>query len=168
MSAKEEPSDVARGSKVQDEHMSRTFFARIERGNNLTKCGSKTNPRDTAMLIAAQARACVDCPTLQVVGPQSTNQVRGRPPLLHGVRLAAGTVGRIHAGGGADAARRALRPHQRCGAQGGVWCRRSAPRTAEVHRVVRQGPASSLAVGVPSLGVSYSFTARCQLPGRQH
>ena len=26
------------------------------------------------MLIAAQARACVDCPTLQVVGPQSCNQ----------------------------------------------------------------------------------------------
>lgn len=71
-------SDLARGSKTQDEHMSRTFFARIERGNNLTKCGAKTNPRDTAMLIAAQARACVDCPTLQVVGPQSTNQVRGR------------------------------------------------------------------------------------------
>jgi len=67
-------SDLARGSKTQDEHMSRTFFARIERGNNLTKCGAKTNPRDTAMLIAAQARACVDCPTLQVVGPQSTNQ----------------------------------------------------------------------------------------------
>jgi hypothetical protein len=62
------------------EHMSRTFFARIKRGNNLTKCGAKTNPRDTAMLIAAQARACVDCPTLQVVGPQSTNQVQCMAP----------------------------------------------------------------------------------------
>eukprot|EP00967_Tisochrysis_lutea_P109980 scaffold171550_cov19-Tisochrysis_lutea.AAC.1 len=42
-------------AKTQDEHMSRTFFARIERGNNLTKIGSGSNPRDTAMLIAAQA-----------------------------------------------------------------------------------------------------------------
>uniref|UniRef100_A0A7S0NW20 Stage V sporulation protein S n=1 Tax=Calcidiscus leptoporus TaxID=127549 RepID=A0A7S0NW20_9EUKA len=55
-------------------HMSRTFFERIERGNNLTKMGASSHPRDTARLIAAQARACVDCPTLQVVGPQSTNQ----------------------------------------------------------------------------------------------
>ena len=52
---------------------SRTFFDRISRGNNLTKVGSGSKPRDTAMLIAAQARACVDCPTLQVVGAQSTN-----------------------------------------------------------------------------------------------
>jgi len=56
------------------EHMSKTFFDRIARGNNLTKMGSGSNPRDTARLIAAQARACVDCPTLQAVGPQSTNQ----------------------------------------------------------------------------------------------
>jgi len=50
------------------------FFDRIARGNNLTKMGSSSRPRDVAMLVAAQARACVDCPTLQVVGPQSTNQ----------------------------------------------------------------------------------------------
>jgi len=51
-----------------------SFFDRIARGNNLTKMGSNSNPRDVAMQVAAQARACVDCPTLQVVGPQSTNQ----------------------------------------------------------------------------------------------
>ena len=66
--------DDAEYDKKATEHMSRTFFERIERGNNLTKMGSSSNPRDTAMLIAAQARACVDCPTLQAVGPQSTNQ----------------------------------------------------------------------------------------------
>mmetsp|Transcript_63421 Transcript_63421/g.105509 ORF Transcript_63421/g.105509 Transcript_63421/m.105509 type:complete len:215 (+) Transcript_63421:33-677(+) len=65
---------ASKRAAAQMEHMSRTFFERIERGNNLTKMGSSSNPRDTAMLIAAQARACVDCPTLQVVGPQSTNQ----------------------------------------------------------------------------------------------
>ena len=31
-------------------HMSRTFFERIEKGNNLTKMGSSSKPRDTAML----------------------------------------------------------------------------------------------------------------------
>ena len=36
--------------------------------------GSGSNPRDVAMLIAAQARAPVDCPTLQCIGPQATNQ----------------------------------------------------------------------------------------------
>merc|ERR1719424_541765 len=36
--------------------------------------GSSSRPRDVAMQVAAQARACVDCPTLQVVGPQSCNQ----------------------------------------------------------------------------------------------
>ena len=54
--------------------MLNTFFDRIAKGNNLTKMGSNSNPRDVAMQVAAQARACVDCPTLQVVGPQSTNQ----------------------------------------------------------------------------------------------
>ena len=54
--------------------MSRTFMNRISRGNNLTKVGANSHPRDIGMLIAAQARACVDCPTLQVVGPQSCNQ----------------------------------------------------------------------------------------------
>jgi stage V sporulation protein SpoVS len=44
------------------------------RGNNLTKMGNNSNPRDVAMLIAAQARAPVDCPTLQAIGPQATNQ----------------------------------------------------------------------------------------------
>jgi stage V sporulation protein SpoVS len=91
------------------------------RGNNLTKMGASSRPRDVAMQVptapthhpphpplplpsprpspphspqpppaaatlvphlsrphplqvAAQARACVDCPTLQVVGPQSCNQ----------------------------------------------------------------------------------------------
>ena len=47
---------------------------RIARGNNLTKMGSGSKPRDVAMLIAAQARAPVDCPTLQAIGPQATNQ----------------------------------------------------------------------------------------------
>lgn len=54
--------------------MSNTFYERIARGNNLTKMGSGSNPRDVAMLISAQARAPVDCPTLQAVGPQATNQ----------------------------------------------------------------------------------------------
>jgi len=50
------------------------FWDRIQRGNNITKIGNATNPRDVASQIAAQARAAVDCPTLQCVGPQSTNQ----------------------------------------------------------------------------------------------
>ena len=66
--------DVEGASASDIQHMSKTFFERIERGNNLTKIGSSSNPRDTARLIAAQARACVDCPMLQAVGPQSTNQ----------------------------------------------------------------------------------------------
>jgi stage V sporulation protein S len=56
------------------QHMSKSFFDRIARGNNLTKMGSSSNPRDVAMLVAAQARASVDCPTLQVIGPQAANQ----------------------------------------------------------------------------------------------
>lgn len=55
-------------------HMSKTFYDRIARGNNLTKIGNSSAPRDVAMLISAQARAPVDCPTLQAVGPQATNQ----------------------------------------------------------------------------------------------
>lgn len=35
-------------------HMSNTFHERIARGNNLTKMGNASSPRDTAMLIAAQ------------------------------------------------------------------------------------------------------------------
>eukprot|EP00308_Calcidiscus_leptoporus_P009524 CAMPEP_0119369938 /NCGR_PEP_ID=MMETSP1334-20130426/16380_1 /TAXON_ID=127549 /ORGANISM="Calcidiscus leptoporus, Strain RCC1130" /LENGTH=237 /DNA_ID=CAMNT_0007386887 /DNA_START=15 /DNA_END=728 /DNA_ORIENTATION=- len=50
------------------------FWERISRGNNMTKVGSSTNPRDVASQIAAQARAAVDCPVLQCLGPQSTNQ----------------------------------------------------------------------------------------------
>mmetsp|Transcript_5412 Transcript_5412/g.17972 ORF Transcript_5412/g.17972 Transcript_5412/m.17972 type:complete len:174 (+) Transcript_5412:53-574(+) len=50
------------------------FWDRIQRGNNVTKIGNSTNPRDVAGQIAAQARAAVDCPFLQCVGPQSTNQ----------------------------------------------------------------------------------------------
>jgi len=50
------------------------FWDRIHRGNNVTKIGSSTNPRDVAGQIAGQARAAVDCPKLQCVGPQSTNQ----------------------------------------------------------------------------------------------
>ena len=61
------------GGKATD-HMSNTFYDRIARGNNLTKMGSGSKPRDVAMLIAAQARAPVDCPTLQAIGPQATNQ----------------------------------------------------------------------------------------------
>merc|ERR1719502_1279236 len=62
------------GPKKPATHMSNTFHERIARGNNLTKMGNSSSPRDTAMLIAAQARSCVDCPTLQAVGPQATNQ----------------------------------------------------------------------------------------------
>ena len=40
----------------------------------MTKVGSNTNPRDVASQIAAQARAAVDCPTLQCIGPSATNQ----------------------------------------------------------------------------------------------
>mmetsp|Transcript_51805 Transcript_51805/g.85938 ORF Transcript_51805/g.85938 Transcript_51805/m.85938 type:complete len:243 (-) Transcript_51805:277-1005(-) len=50
------------------------FWDRINRGSNVTKIGSNTNPRDVAGQIAAQARAAVDCPILRCVGPQSTNQ----------------------------------------------------------------------------------------------
>jgi len=50
------------------------FWDRIQRGNNTTKIGNSTNPRDVAGQIAGQARAAVDCPVLQCVGPQSTNQ----------------------------------------------------------------------------------------------
>ena len=50
------------------------FWDRIARGQNVTKIGGATNPRDVASQIAAQGRAAVDCPLLQCVGPQSTNQ----------------------------------------------------------------------------------------------
>jgi stage V sporulation protein S len=40
----------------------------------VTKIGQNTNPREIASQIAAQARAAVDCPVLQCVGPQSINQ----------------------------------------------------------------------------------------------
>jgi len=56
------------GSELPD------FIERISRGNNLTKIGANTNPRDTAQLIAAQARMPVECPCLMAVGPQSCNQ----------------------------------------------------------------------------------------------
>ncbi|KAL3910734.1 MAG: hypothetical protein SGPRY_008950, partial [Prymnesium sp.] len=42
------------GSKKPPSHMSNTFHERIARGNNLTKMGNSSSPRDTAMLIAAQ------------------------------------------------------------------------------------------------------------------
>lgn len=50
------------------------FWDRIAKGNNTTKIGNATNPRDVAGQIAAQARAAVDCPVLRCIGPQSTNQ----------------------------------------------------------------------------------------------
>ena len=54
------------------------FWDRILRpGNaarNITKVGQGTNPRDVASQIAAQARAAVECPTLQAIGPGATNQ----------------------------------------------------------------------------------------------
>ena len=43
-------------------------------GRNITKVGQGTNPRDIASQIAAQARAAVDCPILQCIGPGATNQ----------------------------------------------------------------------------------------------
>jgi len=71
----EEPTgEPAADGKKRADHMSNTFFDRIARGNNLTKMGNSSNPRDVAMLIAAQARAPVDCPTLQAIGPQAANQ----------------------------------------------------------------------------------------------
>jgi len=50
------------------------FWDRIERGHNTTKMGGSTSSRDVAAQIAAQARAAVDPPTLQCIGPQSINQ----------------------------------------------------------------------------------------------
>ncbi|KAL1525376.1 hypothetical protein AB1Y20_020236 [Prymnesium parvum] len=50
------------------------FWDRVQRGNNTTKVGANSNPRDIASQIAAQARAAVDCPILQCVGPSSINQ----------------------------------------------------------------------------------------------
>jgi len=50
------------------------FWDRIAKGNNTTKIGNSTNPRDVAGQIAAQARAAVDCPLLRCIGPASTNQ----------------------------------------------------------------------------------------------
>ena len=50
------------------------FWERIQSKRNTTKIGNGTNPRDVASQIAAQARAAVDCPVLQCVGPQSINQ----------------------------------------------------------------------------------------------
>ena len=41
---------------------------------NVTKVGQSTHPRDIASQIAAQARAAVDCPVLQCIGPPATNQ----------------------------------------------------------------------------------------------
>ena len=46
----------------------------MQRGNNTTKVGGNTNSREVASQLAAQARAAVDCPTLQCVGPTSINQ----------------------------------------------------------------------------------------------
>jgi len=54
------------------------FWDRILRpggaARNTTKVGQGTNPRDVASQIAAQARAAVECPTLQCIGPGATNQ----------------------------------------------------------------------------------------------
>uniref|UniRef100_A0A7S3B085 Uncharacterized protein n=1 Tax=Haptolina ericina TaxID=156174 RepID=A0A7S3B085_9EUKA len=50
------------------------FWDRVQRGNNTTKVGGNTNSREVASQLAAQARAAVDCPTLQCVGPTSINQ----------------------------------------------------------------------------------------------
>ena len=50
------------------------FWDRIQRGSNTTKVAKTTPAREVASQIAAQARAAVDCPVLQCVGPQSTNQ----------------------------------------------------------------------------------------------
>ena len=56
--------DGGKGGGKATDHMSNTFYERIARGNNLTKMGSSTRPRDVAMLIAAQARAPVRAPRL--------------------------------------------------------------------------------------------------------
>ena len=50
------------------------FWDRIKSQRNTTKIGNTTNPRDVASQIAAQARAAVDCPVLQCIGPPSINQ----------------------------------------------------------------------------------------------
>lgn len=63
----------AAAPRDRDKHKG-DFWSRIDRGRNLTKVGANSNPRDIASLIAAQARAAVECPRLQCVGPGATNQ----------------------------------------------------------------------------------------------
>ena len=65
---------ASRRAQAPDTQPGSDFWDRVQRGHNTTKIGSSTNPRDVASQIAAQARAAVDCPVLQCVGPQSTNQ----------------------------------------------------------------------------------------------
>ena len=65
---------ASRRAAAADAQPGSDFWDRVQRGHNTTKIGSNTNPRDVASQIAAQARAAVDCPVLQCVGPQSTNQ----------------------------------------------------------------------------------------------
>jgi stage V sporulation protein SpoVS len=65
---------ASRRAQAPDAQPGSDFWDRVQRGHNTTKIGSSTNPRDVASQIAAQARAAVDCPVLQCVGPQSTNQ----------------------------------------------------------------------------------------------
>ena len=65
---------ASRRTAAADAQPGSDFWDRVQRGHNTTKIGSNTNPRDVASQIAAQARAAVDCPVLQCVGPQSTNQ----------------------------------------------------------------------------------------------
>ena len=74
------PGQHSRRRNTGDESMrpGSDFWDRILRpgggARNTTKIGQNTNPRDVASQIAAQARAAVDCPTLQCIGPSATNQ----------------------------------------------------------------------------------------------
>ena len=68
------PGQHASRRTAADSQPGSDFWDRVQRGHNTTKIGSNTNPRDVASQVAAQARAAVDCPVLQCVGPQSTNQ----------------------------------------------------------------------------------------------
>jgi len=60
---------------------------------NITKVGQSTNPRDIASQIAAQARAAVDCPILQCIGPAATNQA------IKAVAIARTYLSKSHASG---------------------------------------------------------------------
>ena len=83
---------ASRRAPAADAQPGSDFWDRVQRGHNTTKIGSNTNPRDVASQIAAQARAAVDCPVLQCVGPQSACRRLKAAPSFSGARSKLGVT----------------------------------------------------------------------------